>query len=223
MSLFFTADTHFGHTNLTRAGRTPEKARPFDTVEEHDDYLVRQWNAVVRPHDTVYHLGDVCWGRGGVEKFKILERLNGNIHLIRGNHDRDIKGHGNLHRCRWILGQDVVNRPGDRFETIQDLFTLKHNGRKIVLCHYPLTEWDSSFHGSIHLHGHCHHNLPQDPDRLRQDIGVDGWDWTPVSVEAVFTLMDEKAKTINARTIERSRLEAAQQAEQALLNPVSQL
>lgn len=95
MSLFFTADTHFGHTNLTRAGNAPDKARPFDTVEEHDERLVKQWNTVVGPRDTVYHLGDVCWGTRK-DRYAILGRLNGKIHLIRGNHDRDIKAMGSV-------------------------------------------------------------------------------------------------------------------------------
>lgn len=99
--------------------------------------------------------------------------------------------------------------------------TIKHDGRKIVLCHYPLESWDSCLYGSIHLHGHCHHNLPPDPDKLRQDVGVDGWDWSPVSAAAILHLMDEKAKAINHRIIERSRREAAEKAEHDFLNPVT--
>jgi len=204
MSLFFTADTHFGHKNLTQAGRTPEKARPFADVEEHDEHLVKCWNTVVGPKDTVYHLGDVCWGnsKGQID---LLQRLNGKIHLIRGNHDRDIRGFG-------------PNPVESRFSSVQDLVTVKHNGRKIILCHYPLMEWDSSFHGSIHLHGHCHHNLPPDPDKLRQDVGVDGWDWTPVSVQAIFAIMDEKAEGINARIIARARRQADVQGKSCTVN-----
>ncbi len=200
MSIFFTADTHFGHLNLTKAAKKPKPTgiRPFANVEEHDETLVKRWNAQVQPNDTVYHLGDVCWGSSKARnKFEILQRLNGKIHLIRGNHDQDIKA-----TDMGMMG---------RFETIRDLATIKHNGRKIVLCHYPLTAWDSSSRGSMHLHGHCHGDLAPDPDRLRYDVGVDVWDFAPVHVEAVFALMDEKALIINERAIERSQIELLDQ------------
>ena len=174
MALFFTADTHFGHRNLTQAGKFPAKARPFATVEEHDDHLVRQWNRVVGPSDTVFHLGDIAWGRK-VTKYDILSRLNGKIHLIRGNHDQDFPEH--MARASSTLG----------VRSVHDLLTIKHQGRKIVLCHYPLASWDSGSHGSIHLHGHSHGKLPAD-GLNRQDVGVDVWDWAPVSIDTLFSL-----------------------------------
>jgi len=189
--VFLTADTHFGHINLTQAGKTPSKARPFQDAAEMEEELVRRWNSVVGPRDSVYHLGDVVWGRGrNLERYDVLNRLNGKIHLIRGNHDRDIWQY--QHRT-------------PRFESIQDLVTIKYCKRKVVLCHYPLESWDCSLHGSAHFHGHTHGSLPPDLNRLRQDVGVDCWDFTPVHIEALLTIMDDRAEAINRRAVEHSR------------------
>lgn len=82
MNTFFISDTHFGHANILKY---EPQHRPFATIEEHDEELVRRWNSVVRPKDTVWHLGDVLFG---VEAFDTLGRLNGTKNLILGNHDK---------------------------------------------------------------------------------------------------------------------------------------
>ena len=82
---FVIADTHFGHRNIiTFKDSDGEIIRKFDTVEEHDEYLVERWNSVVGEFDRVYFLGDVAIKRIGLAK---LERMNGKKVLIRGNHD----------------------------------------------------------------------------------------------------------------------------------------
>lgn len=78
---FFTSDTHFNHANIIRFCN-----RPFNDVEQMNETLIANWNRVVQPEDTVFHLGDFCLG-GSVEWTKILNRLNGKIYLILGNHD----------------------------------------------------------------------------------------------------------------------------------------
>ena len=80
--VFIISDTHFGHNNICQF---EAKTRPFATVEEHDAELVRLWNATVKPDDTVWHLGDVLFGR---ESFATLGLLNGFKNLVMGNHDR---------------------------------------------------------------------------------------------------------------------------------------
>ena len=81
--IWFSSDHHFFHNNIIKYCN-----RPFETVEEMNEALVKNWNSVVGPDDHVYHLGDFCFGN--VEKWNwCLEpgRLNGHIHLILGNHD----------------------------------------------------------------------------------------------------------------------------------------
>ena len=79
--VFFTSDTHFNHEAILRFCD-----RPFTSIQEHDKVLIDNWNSVVGPEDTVFHLGDFCFG--GFPKWKeIREQLNGHIILIVGNHD----------------------------------------------------------------------------------------------------------------------------------------
>lgn len=77
--VFFTSDTHFGHAKII------EFARPqFANLDEMHEYIISQWNSVVRPDDTVWHLGDVCLG--GSHNLRFVEQLNGRINLVKGNH-----------------------------------------------------------------------------------------------------------------------------------------
>lgn len=78
---FFIGDTHFGHVRVLEF---EAEARPFASIDEHDESLVDRWNAVVRKRDTVWHLGDVLFGR---RSFRHLSRLNGTKKLVMGNHD----------------------------------------------------------------------------------------------------------------------------------------
>lgn len=78
---WFISDTHFGHANIL--GFEPE-ARPFKTVEEMNEAIIDNWNRVVSHRDTVYHMGDFCFGR---QNICIAERLKGQKRLVLGNHD----------------------------------------------------------------------------------------------------------------------------------------
>jgi calcineurin-like phosphoesterase family protein len=80
--IFLIGDTHFGHSKVIEF---EAELRPFKTIQEHDEALVTNWNSVVNPKDTVWHLGDVGFGVGF---FDILPRLHGVKKLVMGNHDR---------------------------------------------------------------------------------------------------------------------------------------
>jgi calcineurin-like phosphoesterase family protein len=71
MTVFFTADTHFGHTNIIK-----HVGRPFTSVEDMDKTIIRNWNRAVCPTDTIYHLGDVSTHRPQRTR-EILHLLNG--------------------------------------------------------------------------------------------------------------------------------------------------
>ena len=81
--IFFTSDTHFGHQRSFLW-----EPRGFNSIEEHDETIIKNWNEVVGPEDEVYHLGDVMLNNNeyGLE---CIKRLNGKIHLILGNHDTE--------------------------------------------------------------------------------------------------------------------------------------
>lgn len=161
--IYFTADTHFGHTNIIRYCK-----RPFSSVEEMNETLIERWNSKVTPHDIVYHLGDFT-----LEKIadKYLDKLNGTIRLIPGGHDY------------WLKHIDT-KKYAKRLEILPLYYTLKILGLKIILCHYPMLSWDSSSYGSLHFHGHSHGNIPSLYPRL--DVGTDCFDYYPVSLEDIF-------------------------------------
>jgi len=174
-TIYFTSDHHFGHTNIIKFSD-----RPFESVEEMDEELIKRWNSKIRKNDHVYHLGD--FGLCKSYRMKdILDQLNGKIYLIRGNHE----------------GAAQAN-PG-RFEWIKDYFELSipdadaPNGRqKIMLLHYAMRVWRSSFRGTWHLYGHSHGNLPDDPKSRSFDVGVDCHDFYPLSYEEVKQMMLQK-------------------------------
>lgn len=82
---YIISDTHFGHANsLTFKKADGSPLRDFSSSFEMDEYMIHQWNSVVRPEDKVIHLGDVVINK----KFlPLLDRLNGKKKLIMGNHD----------------------------------------------------------------------------------------------------------------------------------------
>lgn len=82
---FIISDTHFGHNNIITFKQACGKmVRDFASVEEMDDYMITQWNSVVREQDKVIHLGDVVINKRHLD---VLAKLNGKKKLIMGNHD----------------------------------------------------------------------------------------------------------------------------------------
>lgn len=153
--IFFTADTHFCHTSILRMAD-----RPFETIEEHDAYLLDMWNATVGPRDLVYHLGDFAHKAEPEKAARIFDRLNGVKHLITGNHD--------LQATRALA-----------WASQQDRLPLKIDADKIMLDHYPSRAWLGSAAGSYQLYGHVHGRIPTWPNST--DAGVDVWDYKPAS------------------------------------------
>lgn len=153
MTIWFTADTHFGHANIIRYAK-----RPFSSVEQMDEAMIHSWNDRVKPGDTIYHLGDFAFG----DHNKYLPRLNGGKILIEGNHDpkrlKKAKGWAAIHKM------------------LEVMVDMKH----IVLCHYALRVWNRSHQGSLHFYGHSHGGLPGDNQSC--DVGVDCWGYRPITL-----------------------------------------
>lgn len=170
--IYFTADTHFGHTNILKYER---EDYGFDSVESHDAELVRRWNSVVGKQDDVYHLGDFSL-TNTAKTVAILKQLNGRIHLVKGNHDR-VRGEARNH-----------------FVWVKDYYNLKVDGTYIVMFHYAIERWDRAHHGSWHLHGHSHGHCPSSETQLRLDVGSDAHDLTPISLEQVKAHMARKVR-----------------------------
>ena len=82
--IFYTADLHLGYFPILH-----DTARPFTGVPEMDEALISNWNARVGADDSVYIAGDFSYN-GGEAPTQYLSRLNGHLHLIRGNHDTGV-------------------------------------------------------------------------------------------------------------------------------------
>lgn len=120
----------------------------------------------------VWHLGDFSGEDVPFERAaEIFRKLNGKIHLIRGNHDGD-------EICSKLPWASV-----DIMRTI-----VGSDGRKVRLCHYPLLEWEGYYAGDIHFHGHTHDRRPS--SRRRWDCGVDHQSFRPMTYDAIAERMN---------------------------------
>ncbi len=173
--LFFTSDHHFGHENIIKYCH-----RPFENVKEMNEILIQRWNEKIKPQDTVYHIGD--FGLTYKENLQtIVERLNGKIHLITGNHD------------------SAALQIKHKFQWVKEYYELKvkdpdcENGvQRIILFHYAMRTWRGSGRGNWHLYGHSHGTLPDLEDSLSFDVGVDCHDFYPLSYDEVKAIMQQK-------------------------------
>lgn len=167
--IYFTSDTHFGHKNIIK-----HTGRPFYSIQEMDDILVRNWNRKVGVYDDIYILGDVSM-KGAEYVQEILVKLNGRKYLVRGNHDK-------------FADQEGFDK--NIFVWIKDYYELKYKNEKFILFHYPIEEWNQFFRDAIHLHGHQHNHEDYNYQNLekglrRFDVGVDANNMFPVSIEEI--------------------------------------
>jgi calcineurin-like phosphoesterase family protein len=132
-SVFLVSDTHFGHAGVCRFTRKDgvTKLRPWTDPDEMDEFMVKAWNERVKPNDKVYHLGDVVINR---KALPILDRLNGDKVLIRGNHDI-FKDEDYMKYFRSIRAYHVMDG--------------------MILSHIPIHE-DSLGRFGVNIHGHLH-------------------------------------------------------------------
>lgn len=170
---FFIADTHFGHANILTFKRNDDSPlRDFKTIEEHDETLIQNWNALVKPRDKVYHLGDAVINR---RNLPILARLNGKKRLIRGNHDI-FRTSEYLPYFDEILAYRVFNEHG---------FICSH----IPIHPESLSRWKANVHG--HLHANTVMKILAAapsiavPDLRYLCVSVEHTDYKPIPLEEI--------------------------------------
>ena len=182
--VYFTSDTHFNHANIIGFC-----SRPFKNVNEMNEALIANWNRVVGADDIVFHLGDFCLG-GSAEWTNVLNRLNGKIYLIVGNHDMK-----NLRQSYY-----------DRFEEIVMQKHIEIGKQKIYLNHCPFLCYGGAYKDTWQLFGHVHtskNNTGKDASRLNMlfptqyDVGVDNNNFTPVSFDQVKTIIQKQVEQYN--------------------------
>lgn len=169
--IWFTSDLHLSHFNVIKYSN-----RPFSSVQQMNEELIKRWNNKVAQNDTIYVLGDFCWGWNSNQIQETLDKLNGIKYFIYGNHDKL-----NPHKLanRWA---EIV--PYKRI-VIED--------KRVILSHYPIAEWDCAWHGSVHLYGHTHgkFNLAEFTKLMPHqntncmDVGVDTHNYEPWSWDEI--------------------------------------
>lgn len=160
MTTWFTSDQHYGHTNIISFCK-----RPFESATEMNEAMIKNYQALVKPKDVVYILGDLAF----CDPEPIVNRLPGQKHLVLGNHDQRRKNQ--LHRLpfNWIKESALVDV----------------EGQSIFLCHHPWLSWPR---GAWHLYGHLHgnpHPALKYPLPFALDVGVDAHHYAPISFEQV--------------------------------------
>lgn len=183
MAIWLSSDWHFNHDR-----EFVWKARGFSNVQEMNEVIVARHNSVVAPDDTVYVLGDCALG--GSEKVileenkALIERLNGNIHIIRGNHDTDrrIAMYGS---CKNVVSAGLWAE------------VIKYKGYHFYLSHFPTItanlEKESLKQCTLNLFGHTHQldNFYLDTP-MYYHVGVDSHNCYPVLIDDIIQEMKDK-------------------------------
>ena len=166
---YFTADQHFFHANIIKYAN-----RPFENTYFMNKTIISNYRKVVREEDEVYFLGDLMMG--GMAKAGrltgIINGLPGVKHLILGNHDR-------------LKPRDIYVSMG--FSSVQKRLEVTLEGTEFHMVHNPANallpnvKW---LCGHIHAHWLSKKN---DIGAVIVNVGVDVWDFSPVSLEQVLT------------------------------------
>lgn len=188
-NIYFTSDSHFGHEHILKFCE-----RPFKDVAEMDEKLIENWNNKVPKDGLVFHLGDFAWGGGHEGWKKTIEQLNGDIILIKGNHDL----------------RNMAKTTESLFKYVTWQMVIEIEGRKIWLNHFPFLCYSGTYrdpNGLVYnLHGHVHsgpckkgRDIPRLDYRFptQYDVGVDNNNYTPISWHEVNEKIQEQIKKQN--------------------------
>lgn len=150
----YISDLHLFHKNVTKAGKDFDN-RPYANLDEMHEDILKKWNAAVTNADHVYILGDFVWkfnseNRG--EVMEMIKSMNGNLHLILGNHDK-IQDSGFKKRFEEIV----------HYKRITD--TVNGKEVNVVMSHYYMPLYEQHYRGTILLHGHSHNSPESDMER----------------------------------------------------------
>ena len=166
MKTWVTSDLHFGHKNIMSF--CPDSRRRFrNDVDYMTEAMIKEWNDLIEPADTVYILGDVAF-LSGHNAALVMMRLNGIKILVEGNHDR-----------KTLMDVNFRNE----FKEVHKYLDITYNGTKVVMFHYPIAEWDQMHRGSVHLHGHLHGGISGMEKFRCRDMGMDATGMIAISME----------------------------------------
>ena len=180
--IYFTSDTHFNHDREFIFG-----PRGFKNITEANETIIKNWNEIVKPDDDIYVIGDFFLGTDIDFVKEALKTLNGNIYLIIGNHDTPAK--------------IKIYKESANVVEIVWATQIEYNGRKFYLSHYPTLTADLNSNPDkcvFNLFGHTHSKEKFYEDRpYMYNVAVDAHDNRPVSIEEVFTDIQNEIKKCN--------------------------
>lgn len=166
---FVWADLHFGHRGiLSILDSTGQPLRPFASMLDMEDHLVARNNAIVKPNDRVYVLGDAVFNR---RSLSVLGRMNGRKVLVRGNHD--------------MLGLREYQR---YFDDVRGIVVLQDE--KIILTHVPVhpSALDERWTGG-NIHGHLHEKSV--PDARYLCVSVEQTGYAPLDLDVAIQRLSD--------------------------------
>lgn len=149
----FTGDTHFNHKKIVEYDQ-----RPFKSVEHMDREIVRRWNERVKPEDTVIHLGDFGFLREDKTYRYYREQLNGDLVLVRGNHDNN-----------------------NSMNVITECIVIKYGGRDWWCEHYPTYKFEFNLCGHVHTLW----KVSREGYKIVVNVGMPVWNYMPISIDEI--------------------------------------
>jgi len=172
---YFTSDFHIGHTKVIQFSK-----RPFSSVQEMDDTIIKNVISILKPKDELYFLGDFSWSLSSSQKFFSQLPYDVDFYYILGNHEN---GH---------------ERFKSRCKVISPLYEIVIAGNITTLCHYPMITWNKSHYNSWHLFGH-HHNNSNGTDKLSSlvhgkalNVNIEFHDYKPWSEDEIVAYMSKR-------------------------------
>ena len=179
MKNLYISDLHIFHNNILLFDD-----RPFKNVDEMTEEIVKRWNSAVDSCDHVYVLGDMFW-RNSEGAIKVLNRLKGNIHLIKGNHDHITSAQ---YKKRFV---EITN-----YKKLNDVVGLID--RPVILSHYYMPFYDTHYYGGILLHGHSHMTPESYDEReITQALVAKGYPMEVYNVGCMYPYMDYTPRTLD--------------------------
>lgn len=158
--IFFISDLHFDHENMALK-------RNFKSAEEMNNYIIKEWNSVVKKKDTVYILGDITMEKSS--SYYLLDQLSGFKKVVLGNHDRPSNVKQLLNHVNSVCG----------------MYKLGTKYGNIFLSHCPIHPSELEFRVKYNIHGHVHENTLEDKRYI--NVSCENINYTPKTIDELLS------------------------------------
>jgi calcineurin-like phosphoesterase family protein len=179
MKNYFSSDWHLSHANILKFDK-----RPFKTIEEHDEAIIKNAMKRLQPGDNFYYLGDFCFKNARITEgyLQTLASSGANLYFIKGNHD----------------GKDTIKLYKQYGTFLGQQDKVKANDQEIVLNHFKCLIWDKAHHGAWHFYGHSHGSAEKFEWGKSMDLAINIHDYQIKEFYELKPIMDSREfKTID--------------------------